>query len=142
MNTEQESNFIQAFVRRERRERSRYELLSKKRRSSFINRLCHRYDDIFDARYLKQIPPPNSDCTTILRLLQQKGASDQCYAISASDEIDGKTITLSEALHKAVGYGLPTVLICIPGRLAYFEAEQEIGSPPRYLLVRSQRAAG
>ena len=35
---------------------------------------------------------------------------------------------------KLVGMGMPSIVICIPGRLAYFEAEQVYGPPPRFLL--------
>ena len=136
MNREQEIAFIQSFVRREARDRTQFELLSKKKRGRFLSKLCHDYDSVLDTRYLKQITQPNSDFETILELLEQEGASDTCYAISANDEIDGETLQLSDALEKAVGFGLPTILICIPGKLAYFEAEQMAGPPPRYLLKK------
>ncbi len=61
MDADQEVRFIQAFVRRERRERAQFELLSQKKRGAFLNRLCHTYADIFDARYLTPVPLPNSD---------------------------------------------------------------------------------
>jgi hypothetical protein len=134
MNREQEIAFVQAFVRQERRERTQFELLSEKKRGRFLSRLCHDYDGVLDTRYLEQIPYPNSNCKAILELLKQKGASAICYAVSANGEIDGKTLQLSNALEKAVGFGLPTILICTPGKLAYFEAEQTAGPPPRYLL--------
>ena len=136
MNREQEITFIQSFVRRERRDRARFELLSEKKRGRFLSRLCHQYGDILDTRYLERIPQPNSDCTTILELMRQEGASTICYAISSNSELDGETLQRSEALEKAVEFGLPTILICTPGKLAYFEAEQEAGPPPRYLLKR------
>jgi hypothetical protein len=136
MNRKQEIAFIQSFVTRERRDRARFELLFEKKRGRFLNRLSHNYDRVLDTRYLEPIPEPNSDCKTILELLRQEGASAVCYAISANGEIDGETLQLSDALDKAVGFGLPTILICTPGKLAYFEAEQETGPPPRYLLRR------
>jgi hypothetical protein len=136
MNREQEITFIQSFISRGRRERTQLELLSEKKRVRFLSSLCHNYDRVLDDRYLNKIPKPNSDYETILELLKQEGASDTCYAISANDEIDGETLKLSDALEKAVGFGLPSILICIPGKLAYFEAEQTAGSPPRYLLKK------
>jgi hypothetical protein len=53
-----------------------------------------------------------------------------------NEEIDGSKIPLSEALKKVVGYGMPSIVACTEGALAYFEAEQVIGPPPRFLLKR------
>ena len=40
------------------------------------------------------------------------------------------------ALEKAVRYGMSSIVSCIPGELAYFEAAQEYGPPPRFILKR------
>jgi hypothetical protein len=32
---------------------------------------------------------------------------------------------------------MPSIVSCIPGKLAYFEAEQENGPPPRFILKRN-----
>lgn len=52
-------------------------------------------------------------------------------------EYDGQFVPLADALDSLVGYGFPSILICIPNTLAYFEAEQSFGPPPRYLLRRA-----
>jgi hypothetical protein len=39
---------------------------------------------------------------------------------------------LLDALKETVGYGIGTVLSCVPGKLAYFEGELR----ERFLLVR------
>ena len=137
MDRDQDADFIQAFVRRERRERAQVELLSPKRRGAFLNRLCHTYQNILDMRYLKSIPAPNSDYRALLRHLLQKQAPETCYVISTLAELDGQHIRLADALEKVVGLGLPSIIICLPGKLGYFEAEQEVGPPPRYMLERT-----
>lgn len=129
-----ESAFIQAFVRRESRERLRFEL--KKNRDRFLNRFCHTATQYLDPRYLIEIPAPNSSSLDLLRLLQERGATKDCHAISTHPELDGKPMNLESALKLAVGFGSPTILSCIPGKLAYLETEQEFGPPPRYLLRR------
>lgn len=136
MDRDQEADFIQAFVRRERRERAQFELLSPKKRVAFLNRLCHTYQDTLDTRYLKSIPTPNSDYRAILRHLTDKHAPETCYVISTLANLDGQRVRLTDALEKVVGFGLPSIIICLPGRLGYFEAEQEVGAPPRYMLER------
>jgi hypothetical protein len=137
MDCDQEAGFIQAFVRRERRERAHFELLSPKKRAAFLNRLCHTYQDILDTRYLKSIPAPNSDYRAILRHLTHKHAPATCYVISTLAELDGQRVRLADALEKVVGFGLPSIVICLPGTLGYFEAEQEVGPPPQYVLERA-----
>lgn len=137
MDVEQEMRFIRSFVRRERRERVQFELLSGKKRGAFLSRLCHGHDDILDARFLKPIPLPNSDYRDILKYLTHKQAPATCYAISTIVELDGAFVPLVDALEKAVGFGLPTIIISIPGKLGFFEAEQEGGPPLRYFLERA-----
>jgi hypothetical protein len=137
MNRDQEVDFLRAFVRRERRERAKFELLSPNKRGAFLNRLCHTYQDILDTRYLKPIPEPNSDYRAVLRHLIQRHAPETCYVISSISELDGQQVRLAEALEKVVGFGLPSIVICLPGILGYFEAEQEHGPPPRYMLERA-----
>jgi hypothetical protein len=45
-------------------------------------------------------------------------------------------MSLTSALKVAVGEGFPSIISCIPGKLAYFEAEQGYGPPPRFMLKR------
>jgi hypothetical protein len=68
--------------------------------------------------------------------LKNHGAGESCYSISDSEEIDGKELPLLTALEKAVGYGMPSIVSCIPGKLSFFEAEQDYGPPPRFILKR------
>jgi hypothetical protein len=63
-------------------------------------------------------------------------SGDTCHVISCNDALDGKRVPLRDAVRATLGYGLPSILICVPDSLAYFEAEQEQGPPPRYLLVK------
>lgn len=137
MDQEQEAAFIQAFIQRERRARTEFELSSPKKRAAFLSRLCHTYENVLDTRYLQALDPNPSDSRTILSILRRLHAPESCYVISMKDEFDGQFVPLVEALDSLVGYGFPSILICIPNTLAYFEAEQSFGPPPRYLLRRA-----
>jgi hypothetical protein len=88
------------------------------------------------GKYMIEIPSPNSDPDDIYELLMKNGAEKTCYSLSYSGKVDGKELPLREALEHTVGYGFPSIISCVPGELAYFEAEQVYGSPPRYLLKR------
>ena len=128
-----EEEFVRAFVIKERRERTLFELASKKKRGNFFSKLCHNFDEILDERFMVGVQVSVSD--EALTLLKSYGAPSGCYVMSYGDP-DGQNLLLCDALHEAVGMGMPSIVICISGRLAYFEAEQVYGSPPRFLLKR------
>ena len=126
---EHEEALIRAFILPQRQ--SRYlELLPKPKRRKDVTRELAHFKHV-DMRFAVQIPPSQRGCSGILRILKAKGAPDICYAISEDDELDGKELPLSESLKKIVGYGMGTFLSCLPGRLAYFEDEDE-----RWILER------
>lgn len=83
-----------------------------------------------------EIPKPNSDYNKILNLLESHGAKDNSYVISYNQDIDGQYLTLSYALEKAVGYGMSSIISCLPNKLLYFESEQIYGSPKRFILKK------
>ena len=129
-----EEAFIEYFVQKQRRERLLFEL--RKHRGRFLGRLTHGALECLDLRFATALPPPNSDPAAILRLLEARGAGKTCYAISSNDQIDGRILPLSDALYAAVGFGMPSILSCCPGLLAYVETEQVAGPPDRYFLTR------
>ena len=130
-----EETFVTNFVQKSRRERASFELVSESRRGRFLNRLCHDFAGVFDARYLQPLSEPEN-AAGLRKLLGRLGAKKTCHVISCNDVVDGKDIPLEEAIRFVMGYGLPSILICVPDSLAYFEAEQEKGPPSRFLLVK------
>jgi len=139
-----EETFVTNFIQKSRRERSLFELGSESRRGKFLNRLCHDFAAVLDSRYLQPLHGA-VDAFSLLKLLQKNGAQQDGYLISSNDAVDGRHLPLQEAINAVVGFGLPSVLICVPDSLAYFEAEQVQGAPPRFLLVRrrgTQQALG
>ena len=126
-----EEEFVRAFVIKERRERTLFELLHKKKREKFFSKLCHNFYDILDERFMEVVQVSAFD--EALLLLKSHGAQSHCYVMSFG-ELDEQKLLLSDALRETVGMGMPSIVICIPGRLAYFEAEQVFGPPPRFLL--------
>lgn len=132
-----EESLVQAFVRSERRDRALFELGSSKKRGDFFNKLCHRFTTILDERFMSVIPEPNSCSDDICNLLKAEGAPKTCYVMSSASDLDLQEVSLTEAMLKVVGLGLPSIVSCIPGKLAYFEAEQEAGASPRFILKRN-----
>jgi len=130
-----EESFVTNFVQKARRERACFELGSESRRGRFLNRLCHDFGGVFDARYLRPLVEPE-DSVSLQKHLRNLGAKKTCHVISSNEAVDGKEILLGEAIQAVMGYGLPSILICAPDSLSYFEAEQVQGPPPRFLLVK------
>lgn len=139
-----EEAFVNRFIVKDHRERLLFELQMRhtpsrkvERRGRFLGRFSHGALKYLDSRFLTVLEPPNSDPAVILDILNREGAAQLCYSISTADAIDGRILPLREALKVAVGFGMPSIVSCLPGRLAYLETEQEIGPPGRYILSRS-----
>lgn len=88
-------------------------------------------EEALNAAFKKSIPPKDQNIEGICALLKARGAPDLCRVIS---EIDGRDMPLREALEATVGYGMGTLISCVPGRLGYFEGE---GKNARFLLEKS-----
>ena len=136
MDKEIEREIVKAFVNKNMQERFLFELFSSKKRKEGIGRLCHQYDKIFNRNYMIEISKDNFNFTIIGNMLKSYETNDNCYLISYDEEIDGMYLPFMEALERVVGLGMPSIISCITGKLAYFEGEQEIGAPPRFILKR------
>jgi hypothetical protein len=134
MDKEYEEMIVKNFFTKRIQNRIIFELNSERKRRSALDRLCHNYGEVLIEKYIIEIPKPNSDYSEILDILKSYGAKENCYAISYNKEIDGQYMLLSTALGKAVGYGMPSIISCIPDKLLYFESEQIYGSPARFIL--------
>jgi hypothetical protein len=60
---------------------------------------------------------------TIYRELKTRGAPEDCFVISCSQEIDLKEMSLKEAVNQTEILGCGTIISCIPGALAYYYGE-------------------
>jgi hypothetical protein len=127
--TEHERGIILSFIAPERQNRYLEILAKPKRRNDITASLAHFKH--LDMRYAVQIRPPQRRASEILKLLKLKGAPETCYALSEDSELDGKEIQLADALTSIVGRGMGTFLSCIPGKLGYFEDEDQ-----RWILER------
>ncbi|MFT8318822.1 MAG: hypothetical protein ABF651_11220 [Sporolactobacillus sp.] len=135
MKREIEKLIVKAFFRKKIQPRILYELFSQKKRDHAMDRLNHRYMEMLRQEFMIELPKPNSDPKEIARILRKYGAGDICYSIVWS-EMDGRVLPLESTLDKVVGNGSAVIVSCIHGKIAYFEAEQEYGPPPRYILKR------
>jgi hypothetical protein len=133
---EHEAAVIRAFVQRDKQERFLGFLANPKNRKKFTESLSHfRW---FDQRFaaplqwkVDQDPKLTpwgkhvSGIDNIYRLLKSKGAGMNCWVMSEDSEIDGREMDLRAALEHVNGRQIGAILSCVPGKLAYFESEDE-----------------
>jgi hypothetical protein len=125
-----EHSLIAAFVKRSKRDRYRDMLSSQRLRHKFTDQLAHFAD--FDPKYRLPIPSNKLFVENIAFELQKRHSPSIVFAISEDPTLDQKELPLVEALERIVGYGMGTVLSCIPGHLAFVETEDE-----RFILERN-----
>jgi len=119
----QEEATIRAFIVRERRDRFLELLPNPKQRHKITKSLAHPNPAWFDSRFMMPIPPSQSDADGIARLLLSKGAGKTCWAISEDRRFDGREVELDAVLAEIVGYGMGSILCCVPGKLGFVESE-------------------
>jgi len=77
-----------------------------------------------------------SGANLFIELLKETGATSTCYVLLWDEEIDGKELPLDVAMKKVMNCGMLILVICEPGNVGYFQAEQEVLPTPRFLLKR------
>jgi len=124
-----EEAVIKAFILPSKRDRYLGFLTSPKNRVKFTGQLAHFKH--LNPQFAFGIPGREQNPPSLLKLLVAKGAGPKCWVISENRELDAKEMDLETALSETVGQGMGTFISCIPGRLSYFEDEDD-----RYILQR------
>ncbi len=114
---EHEEKTVESFILREKRHRYKYLLDHSKKRAAELDRLNHCTD--LDPRWISWL----RSNTAVVDLLWKEGSPKEVYLISASDDLDGRTMMLEEAIEECPERGWGTIVSCIPGRLAYYYDE-------------------
>ena len=120
---------LRAFVRRERGDRYVALLKNKVRRETLLRELHHFYE--FDGRYMRTLEREEDSPRPLCDLLRDLGAPGTCYVISSWGEYDGEELDLLPALEAIHATGMGSIISCVPGRLAYYEGEDQ-----RFILER------
>lgn len=106
-------------------------------RDKFLFTLAHSLD--LDVRFATKVPSRAHDAERawIEERLLAAGAPTECYLIASDSSLDGRYLSLQEALDTLHGQSNPSVISCIPGQLAYYEAENP---GERFILDRTRAA--
>jgi hypothetical protein len=125
-----EELFVKSFIVPAKRERYLSFLSNDKHRRKLLDNLDHLYD--LNKTKVIDILPDQQTAQSICRLMREKGGGENCYVISTNWELDGKELSLREALEGIVGSGFGSYVSCIAGKLGYYEGEK---AGERYILV-------
>jgi hypothetical protein len=90
-----------------------------------------------DQRFTEPVPTAQQASDFLLPALSALGAPKTCHVVSNDSDLDGRTMSLGEAISVVVDDGLQsgTFLSCIPGVLAYFHDDEHAN---RFILDRRQ----
>ena len=124
-----EFELITAFFAPTKRERYLEMVGKPKTRKKFLRELSHF--KALDPRYCFAIPRAEHTAGQIAAFLVRKGAPATCWITSEDSDLDGREMPLVQALQEVVGRQMGTFLSCLPGKLAYFEDEED-----RWILER------
>ena len=119
---------LRAFVVASKRERLLNIFSSTKRRKAATELLNHFGD--WDVRYTHTV----SGSADVLITLVAAGAGKECHVISDDPTLDGRTLSLADAIEAAEIHPFASLLCCVPGKLALFF--DEAGSTRNRLLLK------
>ena len=114
---EHEEKTVESFILREKRHRYKFLLDNSKKRAVELDRLNHCID--LDPKWITWLPSN----AAVVDLLRKEGSPKQVYLISASEDLDGLTMFLEDAVESCPMKGWGTIVSCIPGKLAYYYDE-------------------
>lgn len=117
--------FVKAFISKDKRERCLLELTNPKKRNDFINRLNHRWESIFDMRFLNKLHKSEDNPEAIQRILKFKDF-DQCYVISNYGEFDDRIMHFREAFDELYTRGFGSLIISCSADRLFLDTEQSI----------------
>jgi hypothetical protein len=124
--------FIKNFISKDSRERSEFELKDSRKRVKFTGRLNHRWEEVLDMRFIKEIPATALDYDYVIKELKIKD-NERCYVISNYDDVDGQEFEFNYAFDKVYGRGLASIIVSKAGDKLYLETEQVQGAPLRFI---------
>ncbi|WP_452225819.1 hypothetical protein [Lacinutrix cladophorae] len=134
MNAEEtEREFIKNFIRKERRERSAWILNHKKKRTDFLDRFNHNWNEMLSEKNLTELNT-ESDFDTYEKIKSELklNDSDLCYVISYND-FDRQFVELKKAFDEIQKSGFAGLIISPNGKKYYLKTEQEIGAPAKFI---------
>lgn len=133
---ETEKEFVKNFIRKERRERSLWALNHKKKRTNFIDRFNHNWNDMIAKKDLIELNT-KSEFDTYEKIISELNLKDSefCYLISYN-EYDNQFIELKSAFKEIQKSGFAGLIISQNEKKFYLKTEQVIGAPEKFIGMK------
>ena len=130
MDYSKEQHFVQAFIRRDRRERLLYEFTTPKKRYDGVSRFCHQAEELIDPSKIIMEGEDLDRRPEFDRFIQQH--DEICLVLSPDSSMDDKFFTLRDAVDQAI-MCLDAVII-IGSSFAVVFSEPMKGGRGKFLL--------
>jgi hypothetical protein len=118
-----EEALVRAFIPTQRQERFLEIIAKPKKRAKLLTELAHF--KALNPKFMVAIPSNQRNACELAKLLRAKGAGSKCYVMSENRDLDAREVDLEMALNETVGRQMGTLISCVPGRLGYFEDEDD-----------------
>jgi hypothetical protein len=126
-----ERGFLEFLAEPTKRRMRTFLELGDKRRSDARALLDHAVR--LDTRFCRHVAGNEAFPGPVEAMLRTRGAPETCYVMAANSDLDGREMSLSDALEAILGMGNGAFVSCIPGRLGFYEYEAANSS---YLLSK------
>ena len=125
-----EQHFVQAFIRKNRRERLLYELTTPEKRYDGVSRFCHQAQDFLDPA---KIVMEGEDLERRPEFAQFVRRHDElCFVLSPDFWLDEQFLPLQDAVRKAAV--CPDAVLILGSTFAVVFGEPMKGGRGKYLL--------
>jgi hypothetical protein len=86
-----------------------------------------------DPRFSQHLTGSDAFAGPVEAMLCKRGAPSTCYVLGGGSAVDGREMSLRDALDATIGMGEGVFVSCIPGRLGFYEYAEMKSS---YLLSK------
>ena len=132
-----EQAFVEAYVRKDRRERLLHELSNPKKRYRGLDRFCHGAAELLDPARITLAGPSLEHDAVFCRFVEAR-ADETCRIFSPDGSLDGLELPLAEAVAACVAC-LDASIIMGDG-FAIVRAEAWKGGTDMWLLEQGRQA--
>jgi hypothetical protein len=115
----QEEAFTKAFVLSEKRARFIQGLSNPRHRKETLAQLSRGLP--YQPALGTEVPGHQDFPEPLEQLLRAKGAGPTCHVVAEGLKADGRELPLGEALRLVCLSEFGAILMCVPGRLAYYK---------------------
>jgi len=129
-----EEKIIRSFANKIFQGRLLFELTSPKRRTTFIQKMCHGYDNYLKNSCILQRSKTNPAFSELQQMMVTHDAAKKFYVLSLNDGMDGVYVDLEPAVEKLSSNGFASFIVGLPSGFTHFKGESYASYQPNFYL--------